>query len=67
MLLTNRNIHYTELKLNEDFTRETLNDLYPSATSFPVIVVDGFNIGGYNELNNMLTEEIQKSQKLLME
>jgi glutaredoxin 3 len=67
MLLANRGMGYTELKLNEDFTRENLLEMYPSARSFPVIVVDGFNIGGYTELNKMLNEETQNTKKLLNE
>ena len=67
MLLANRGMGYTELKLNEDFTRENLLEMYPSAHSFPVIVVDGFNIGGYTELNKMLNEETQNTKKLLNE
>ena len=45
MILATRNIPYKELKLNEDYTKEHLLELYPSATTFPVVVVDGFNIG----------------------
>jgi glutaredoxin 3 len=67
MLLANRGIRYNELKLNEDFTREALVELFPSAMTFPVIVVDGFNIGGFTELNKMLTEQTNTSAKLLTE
>lgn len=67
MLLASRNIPYTELKLNEDFTRESLMELFPQARSFPIIVVDGFNIGGYNELSKMILEETSDNRKLLTE
>lgn len=67
MLLASKNIPYTELKLNEDFTRENLAELFPNARSFPVIVVDGFNIGGYSELSKMILEEKQDDRKLLNE
>lgn len=67
MLLASRNILYTELKLNEDFTRESLMELFPSARSFPIIVVDGFNIGGYAELQKLILEETQDNRKLLNE
>jgi len=45
-LLEHNKIDYNKLTLDEDFTRENLLELFPSARSFPVIVVDGFNIGG---------------------
>ena len=67
MLLTNRGIGYKELKLHEDFTREQLLEIFPSVQTFPVIVVDGFNIGGFNELNKMLTEQTVTTQKFLSE
>ena len=57
MLLSSRSVQYNELKLNEDFTREHLLEMFPSAKSFPVIVVDGFNIGGYDSLQMMLNEQ----------
>lgn len=68
MLLASRGINYTELKLNEDFSRENLLELFPSAKSFPVIVVDGFNIGGYEQLQQQLNENYKPtSQKFLSE
>lgn len=67
MLLANKNINYNELKLNEDFTRESLLELFPSAKTFPVIVVDGFNIGGFDQLQMVLTEENEKPKKFLTE
>lgn len=68
MLLANRGIRYTELKLNEDFSRQNLLELYPSAQTFPVIVVDGFNIGGYTELERkLLSEETKNNMKFLNE
>jgi glutaredoxin 3 len=57
VLLKNKNISFKELTLNVDFTRETLLETFPSARSFPVVVIDGFNIGGYNELVNVLREQ----------
>lgn len=67
MVLASKNIQYTELKLNEDFSKESLLELFPSARTFPVIVVDGFNIGGYEQLQLILTEENEKPKKFLIE
>ena len=67
MILATRNIPYKELKLNEDFTKEYLLELFPSATTFPVVVVDGFNIGGFTELAKMITEQKEPLGKFLTE
>jgi glutaredoxin len=67
MVLTNRGIQYNELKLHEDFTSEALKELFPSARTYPVIVVDGFNIGGCTELELILNEETEKGKKFLIE
>ena len=45
---------FIEYKLDKDFTRETLLDLFPQARSFPVITVNKEFIGGYNELEKLL-------------
>lgn len=67
MLLSSKGIGYEEFKLNEDFSRESLKELFPKAETFPVIVVDGFNIGGFAELNKFLTENTKDNRKLLNE
>lgn len=67
MLLSSRGIPYRELKLNEDFTRENILELFPSAKTFPVVVVDGFNIGGYSQLDEMLSTQQNTTAKFLTE
>ena len=67
MLMSSKGIQYNELKLNEDYSKETLKETYPSAKTFPVIVIDGFNIGGYTELKVKLNEEVQNTARLLTE
>jgi glutaredoxin len=67
MLLSSKGIQYNELKLNEDFSRENLLELFPTATTFPVIVVDGFNIGGFTQLQKMLNEQTTTTGKFLTE
>lgn len=66
-LLESNNIQYTEHKLNVTFTREQLLEKFPSAKTYPVIVVDGFNIGGYTELKEKLEREYSTSQQYLTE
>lgn len=66
-LLRDKQIAFTEQKLDEDYTREILLEKFPDVKSYPVVVVDGFRIGGYIELRNMLMEETQDNRKLLNE
>lgn len=66
-LLTSRNKMFTEHKLGVDYTREQLLEKFPNAKSFPVILIDGYHIGGFNELNKILTEESLDTRKLLNE
>jgi glutaredoxin len=58
---------FLEYKLDEDFTRDVLLSKFPEAKTFPVVVVDGFNIGGYDQLSKYITEEHSSTQKLLNE
>jgi glutaredoxin len=36
--------------LGSDFDREFMLETFPNARTFPQIVINGTNIGGYNEL-----------------
>lgn len=68
-LLQSKNMSYSEQVLGSDFTREFLIERFPDASTYPIVVIDGFNIGGYNELFMKLNEESYKQthEKLLME
>jgi glutaredoxin len=66
-LMRDRQIPFVEYKLDVDFTREHLLEMYSEAKTFPVIIVDGFFIGGYTELVVQLNEEVKNTQKLLNE
>ena len=67
MLISSKGINYKELKLDEDFSREHLLNTFPSATTYPVIVVDGFNIGGYMQLQEMIDNQSNDNKKFLVE
>lgn len=67
LLLTSKGISFTEYKLGEDFTRETLLDLFPNARTYPVVILDGFNIGGYDQLKEQLNNGLKESKKFLTE
>ena len=66
-LLSTRGVPYTEFKLDEDFTTGHLLSKFPSAKTYPVIVIDDFHIGGINELQARLNEETGNTSKLLLE
>ena len=65
-LLALCNITFTEQRLGVDFTVNTLKTKFPDAKSFPIIVVDGFYIGGYNQLKEHL-ESNNDHRKFLAE
>jgi hypothetical protein len=65
-LLAFCNITFTEQKLGVDFTVNTLKNKFPDAKSFPIILVDGFYIGGYRELAEHL-ESNNDHRKFLAE
>jgi glutaredoxin len=68
-LLEAKSFKYTEQKLDKDFTREFIKEKFPTAKTFPIVIVDGYRIGGYTEFANMvnLEEQKQNSSKLLNE
>jgi glutaredoxin 3 len=66
-LLNTMNIPFTEQKLGVDFTREIILEKYPNAKSYPIVVVDGFHIGGYTQLAEKVNESANDSRKLLNE
>ena len=47
---------FIEYKLDKDFTRTTLKEVFPNAKTFPVITVNGVYIGGYTELDGLLNK-----------
>lgn len=62
-----KQIQFTEQKLNTHFTREQILEKFPTAKSFPIIVLDGFYIGGYNQLKEYLEEQTKSTKTLLNE
>ena len=66
-LLNTMSITFNEQKLDRDFTREILLSKYPNAKSYPVVVIDGFHIGGYTQLAEMVNTQTKTSMLLLNE
>jgi glutaredoxin 3 len=62
-LLETKGIDHVELKLGRDFTREKLLAWFPAAKTYPVVVVDGIHIGGYDQL----VEHVENQSQLLLE
>lgn len=65
IFMRNASISFTEYKLNGDFTKEILKDKFPLASTYPVIVIGNFFIGGYKELKDHVAE-IKDSRKFLI-
>lgn len=55
VLCTRKELEYKYFQLGEDFSREEMIKKFPTARTFPQIVVDGEKIGGYDQLNEKLT------------
>lgn len=49
-LLRSEGKEYIEYKLGKDFERHNLKEVFPDASTYPVITIDGKWIGGYDEL-----------------
>lgn len=57
--LETKKLEFTEFKLNVDFTREELLELFPNAKTFPVVVVDEKFIGGYSNFVEMYQKQCE--------
>lgn len=66
-LLNQMSIPFNEQKLDVHFTREILTERYPNAKTYPVVVVDGFHIGGYTQLVEKVNSQTSSSAILLNE
>lgn len=66
-MLISKNIPFQEFKLGQDFTRDHLLEQYPDAKSFPVVVIDGFYIGGADQLSETISRDYSGSEKFLTE
>ena len=42
------------LMLNQDYSREQFFEIFPTAKTFPQIIINGEKIGGYHELEKWL-------------
>ena len=52
--LQNQGFNVATLKLDVEFDRETLFELFPTARSYPQFMLDGEPIGGFSRLKSVL-------------
>lgn len=50
MFCENNNFTYEYLEMGTDFTREQVFEEFPTARTFPQIVINGEKVGGYEQL-----------------
>lgn len=55
-LLEDRGIDYREFILDVDFSREHIQDNFPAARTYPIIVVDEQYVGGYQQLREVISD-----------
>ena len=48
-LLRRVDLDYTEYRLGQDFDREQFTDMFPNASGYPQLVIDGECIGGLTD------------------
>lgn len=65
-MLKHRDMPFEEKVLDVHYTKQWLTEQYPTAQVFPVIVWDGYYIGGSKELRSKLTE-VSLNEQLLNE
>ena len=49
-----KGIEYEYLMLDEDYTFEKFQEEFPSARTFPQIIVDDRKVGGFHELQQVI-------------
>ena len=50
------NHKYKKYMLNVDFNRDDMIEKFPTARTFPQIMIDGKSIGGYTEFERLIRE-----------
>ena len=53
-LCKQKNFDYKKYMLDVDFSREEMFEKFPTARTFPQIIINGESIGGYHELEKWL-------------
>lgn len=58
-LLKSKNIEFEEKKIGDGYTREELLEAVPNARTVPQIFLDGKLIGGFNELQSYIQNNME--------
>ena len=53
-LCESKGLEFEYMHLNVDYTQEEFFEKFPTARTFPQIIMDGEAIGGFNELRDKL-------------
>ena len=53
-LCESKGLDYEYVMLDEDYTQDEFFEKFPTARTFPQIIMDGEAIGGFNELRDKL-------------
>ena len=56
-LCDKEDLAYAYMRLDEDYTKEELLELFPNARTLPQITIDNTYIGGFTELRNYLSDD----------
>lgn len=62
MLLKNKGMTFSEIKLGKDISRADFLNRYPSQRTLPMILIDGARLGGLNELKAHFDMSQNKTQ-----
>ena len=54
VLCTQKEVKFEYKQLGADFTREEMIEKFPTARTFPQIILDGQKIGGYEQLKQKI-------------
>jgi len=55
-LCETRKFKYVYKQLGMDFDREQIMEMFPTARTFPQIVINGQNVGGYDQFKQYLDD-----------
>jgi glutaredoxin 3 len=66
-IMKSRGIMFEELKLDEDFTVEEYKATFNGRKTFPLIVMNGVVIGGYDDLRAAIAENEYFGKMILNE
>ncbi len=55
VLCTQKEVKFEYKQLGADFTREEMIEKFPTARTFPQIILDGQKIGGYEQLKQKIS------------